>query len=341
MTLIFTICSNNYLAQAITLGKSLIDNNPDYEFRIGLVDKMNPEIDYTSIPYKVIEVENIKIDEFHEMFARYSITELNTAVKPFYFKFFFEKDNNIDRFIYLDPDIYVYKSFSELESVLSRYEIVITPHFTTPINDGKFQGENDFLNSGLYNLGFIALRRGVEALKLIEWWSERMQTMAYIDFAKGMFTDQIWLNFAPLFFKNVHVFNNPGYNMAYWNLHERFLDETNNILKDEYHYPLVFFHFSGFSPRMPSVLSKYQDRYSFTNRTDISHLFSDYSERLIGNRFDFYYQVPCYYAEEKQKLDLKKYVDLKNSIPLYKRVLRGIILRLISCLNINIRYYTN
>ena len=40
MTLAFTICSINYLAQAQTLGQSLQKTNPDVEFVIGLVDKL-------------------------------------------------------------------------------------------------------------------------------------------------------------------------------------------------------------------------------------------------------------------------------------------------------------
>jgi len=62
----FTLCSNNYLAQAKTLGNSLLKNNPDYLFFIGLVDKFNPEIDYTIFkPYQVIEIESIKIPDFN------------------------------------------------------------------------------------------------------------------------------------------------------------------------------------------------------------------------------------------------------------------------------------
>ena len=37
----FTICSINYLAQAIALGNSLTSQNADYDFKIGLVDKVD------------------------------------------------------------------------------------------------------------------------------------------------------------------------------------------------------------------------------------------------------------------------------------------------------------
>ena len=341
MTLVFTICSNNYLAQAITLGQTLLTHNPHYIFKIGLVDKRILQIGYEDIPFEIVEVESIGIAAFDEMFKRYSITELNTAVKPFYFKYFFNSILQINSIIYLDPDILIYQPFTEVDEVLGGSEIVITPHFTTPINDDKILAENDFLNSGLFNLGFLALKKGEESQKLLEWWAKRLETKAYINLAKGMFTDQIWINFAPLFFNKVHILLHPGYNMAYWNLHERHLIGGNKVSKENSSYSLVFFHFSGYNPLQPEVLSKYQDRFSFENRNDVEGLFKEYANMIFVNGFNQYIQHPCYYAVEKEKIELASYITYKKSIPIYKRLIRGIILRVISMFNIKADYYTH
>jgi lipopolysaccharide biosynthesis glycosyltransferase len=341
MTIVFTICSNNYLAQAITLGHSLLKHNPEYIFKIGLVDRRNPGVNYSAIPFEIIEVEEIGITEFDEMFKRYSITELNTAVKPFYFKFFFNSIPETDNIIYLDPDILVYNPFIELEKVLMLNEIVITPHFTIPIDDDKFQAENDFLNAGVYNLGFIALKRGEESQKLITWWARRLETKAYIDFSRGLFTDQLWINFVPLFFNKVYILCHPGYNMAYWNLHERKLSDKGEVVKNNISYSLVFFHFSGFDVLIPDVLSKYQDRFTFEDRADIVVLFRNYSEKIIENGYDKFIRIQCSFAVKKQKLDLEAYRAFKKTIPAYKRILRGIILRFVRLFRVNIDYYTN
>jgi hypothetical protein len=339
MVLVFTLCSNNYLAQAITLGNSLLVYNPDYIFKIGLVDRSSDTINYTNIPFEIIEVESIGIKAFDDMFKRYNLTELNTAVKPFYFNYFFKNELKVNYIIYLDPDILVYRPFIELDQILNENEIVITPHFTTPINDDKLQEENDFLNAGLYNLGFMALKKGEESQKLLKWWAKRLDKKAYINLAKGMFTDQIWINFAPLFFDKVHIFRHPGYNMAYWNMHERILVNAEQVVKNNIIYPLVFFHFSGFSPLKPDILSRYQNRYSFENRIDIIDLFKEYSEKLLNNNFTEFINYPCYYLIEKQKLEQNAYQNFKKSIPVYKRIFRGLILRFIKLFNINIEYY--
>jgi hypothetical protein len=335
----FTICSNNYLAQAIVLGNSLLEYNPSYDFKICLADRKIPEINYASIPFEVIEMESIGMAAFDEMYKRYNIIELNTSVKPFCFNYFFKNEPEVELVFYLDPDIVVYSPFSEMESALIENEIVIIPHFTTPINDDKIQAENDFLNSGLYNLGFLALKKGEESQKLLEWWAKRLETKAYINLAKGMFTDQIWINFVPLFFDKVHILKHPGYNMAYWNMHERILSVNQEVVKNGNTYPLIFFHFSGFNPLIPDTLSKYQDRFSFQNRIDVVNLFKDYTKDLLENSYLEYVQYSCYYVTQKQNLDWNTYLNFKRSIPFYKRIIRGIVLRFIKLFNINIEYY--
>lgn len=341
MVLVFTLCSNNYLAQAVTLGNSLLENNRDYIFKIGLVDRKSISVDYKKIAFDIVEVEQIGLTAFEEMFRRYTITELNTAVKPYFFKYFFAQLKIGDKCIYLDPDILVYKPFTELEKELVESSIVITPHFTEPVNDSLFQAENDFLNSGLYNLGFIALKCDAESRKLINWWADRLLDKAYMDFSRGMFTDQIWINFAPLFFKNVSIFRNPGYNMAYWNLHERKLTHEMEVVKGDLKSPLVFFHFSGYNPLKPEVLSKYQNRFTFEQRKDILGLFSDYSERLFAGGYKEFLEIKCYYTELKKDIDLENYIKFKKSIPLLKRMARGIVLRIIRLFKVNVEYYIN
>jgi hypothetical protein len=127
--------------------------------------------------------------------------------------------------------------------------------------------------------------------------------------------------------------------MAYWNMHERILVNAEQVVKNNIIYPLVFFHFSGFSPLKPDILSRYQNRYSFENRIDIIDLFKEYSEKLLNNNFTEFINYPCYYLIEKQKLEQNAYQNFKKSIPVYKRIFRGLILRFIKLFNINIEYY--
>lgn len=333
---VFTLCSNNYLAQAIVLGKSLKHYNPDVEFNIGLIDKKNEKINYNNLPFEIIEVEEIGIPNFNEMVERYNITELNTAVKPFYFNYFWNKFEKKDVIIYLDPDICIYSKFDDLNEQLNTYDIVLTPHCTHPINDDKLPTENNFLNAGLYNLGFLAIQKSKNAKEMINWWADRLIDRAFNDFEKGMFTDQLWMNFTPLFFKKVLVYKNFGYNMAYWNLHERTLSTTLNSNFVNETNPLVFFHFSGYNPLKPDVISKYQNRFSFNNRAELVKLFEDYKKQLFDHGYFDYISNKCVYVEIKENLEKgKRNLKLKK-MPLFKRTVRSTILRTIKILKIEL-----
>jgi hypothetical protein len=337
MILVFTLCSNNYLAQAITLGHSLLHFNQDYIFKIGLVDKKNAQIDYSGIPFEIVEVDTIGILYFEEMVFQYNIVELNTSVKPSYFKYFL-KNANPDTVIYLDPDIQVFAPLIDLERELVMSDIVITPHFLTPINDNKWQAEEDFLNSGLYNLGFIAIKNSINGVKMLNWWEERLRTKAYIDFKRGLFTDQIWINFVPIFFDRVKIFTHSGYNVAYWNLHERIINLIDGIYYINNDLQLVFYHFASFRPLCPEVISTGQKRFTFEDRPDIVPLFKDYCELLFRNNYKNFLNYPCYYVEIRADAMARSFMNKRKGIPVYKRAIRKVLQGIINRLHIVMDY---
>ena len=339
MILVFSICSNNYLAQAITLGYTLKKFNPDYRFVICLVDRKNESVDYSKIPFEILEVEKIDVPYFDEMILRYDIVELNTAFKPYYFQHFF-RTTGADSVIYLDPDIEVFKRFSELEEELIENDIIITPHFTTPLNDDKWQREEDFLNSGLYNLGFIAVKNTENGKKMLSWWAGKMRNKAYIDFNHGLFTDQIWINFVPLFFSKVKVYTNIGYNVAYWNLHERTLSLKDGIYYVNDTQPLAFYHYASFRPLRPEMISTGQTRFTFEERTDIAPLFKNYCEMLFQNNYKSLVNCRCYFVEKKERIDKESLQKKIDSIPLYKKAIGRIIREIIKRLKIVMDYST-
>ena len=49
MQIVFTLCSINYLAQAKTLGDSVLRHNPGYKFIIGLIDKNHTNVDLSGL----------------------------------------------------------------------------------------------------------------------------------------------------------------------------------------------------------------------------------------------------------------------------------------------------
>ena len=125
---IFTICSNNYLAQAKVLGDSVLRYAPEYTFTIFLCDKKQDSVDYT--PYDdflIVEVANVPIPKFDSMAQLYNIIELNTSVKPFCFEYLYDK-YDADLVIYLDPDTCIFSPLDYIEKQLKYCDIILTPH---------------------------------------------------------------------------------------------------------------------------------------------------------------------------------------------------------------------
>jgi len=203
---VFTIASKNYLAYVRVLLKSIAAHHPEYSLYLCLADKAGDSFDPLKEAFTVIESENINIRHFSDMAIRYDIMEFNTAIKPFMFRWLLD-NTELDSIIYLDPDIRAYSRFDRLESVLSSdVSMVLTPHITRPIGDGKYPNDCNMIQAGVFILGFAAINRRREASEYIDWWGRRLETQASVDLAKNLFTDQRWCDLAPCFLERLKIF---------------------------------------------------------------------------------------------------------------------------------------
>ena len=322
MKIAFTICSNNYLAQAKILGDSLLEKNPDYKFFIGLCDELSNEIDYKFFEnIEIIPVEQIKIYCFNEIIEKYDIIELNTSIKPSFFKYFINTYKDIEKIIYFDPDIQIFSDLSLIEKYLENNDILITPHILSSIPiDDLSPSENLFLNFGIYNLGFLALNpKRQNTLDLLNWWEEKTLKIGYNRVSEGLFVDQLWINLVPIFFKKVKILKEYGFNTAPWNLHER-----NTIRQKENEYimsdnsKLVFYHFSSYNYMNPMIFSKYYNRFnSVILSKEVGELYSQYNEKLIQNKIKEFSLYKCCYIRDLEKKVVEKtsFINiLKNNL---------------------------
>jgi hypothetical protein len=321
MKIAFTLCSNNYLAQAKTLGDSIKLKNPEYQFFIGLVDTLSPEIDYDEeIGHQIILSNEIEIPDFDDLWKKYSIIEFNTCVKPFYFQYFIKKFKPIDFLFYLDPDILIYDDIKIIENEFDDTAgLLLTPHILSPIPlDDKTPGENIFLNYGVFNLGFLGLKNPELSIQFIEWWKERTYHLGFDQTEKGLFVDQLWFNLVPIFFKNVKISKHPGLNMAPWNLHERKLSGENAILFLNQSVHLVFYHFSKYKFNEQHSISDRYDRYVFKDNPALQKLYTNYHKLLRDNGIEKYSEILCFYMVMRKEYfeneERKKEIEKMNMI---------------------------
>jgi hypothetical protein len=230
---------------AKVLIKSLKEVMPESKIIVCLIEKEIPQI---------ILQEDINIDEivlakdlgfvnFNKMIFKYNQYEAACACKGILLKYVYDNYSE-EIIVYLDSDIQVLSRFNEIPKVLESYSIVLTPHHVRPANNSEtLEEELVRLKDGVFNGGFIAIKRSKEAENFLNWWIERLERYAYVDRSKGLFTDQKWLNLVPVFFEKTYIFKHEGYNVACWNIYERNITENENgYLSNEE--PLRFFHFS-------------------------------------------------------------------------------------------------
>ena len=306
--IIFTICASNYIGLARVLETSIIQYNDNVTFLIFVADESLSNDELDALPANILaakSVLDIATEQWYQMAFKYDLTEFCTSIKPSCFKYIFSKFEP-ESVIYLDPDILTFGNFDDIYKKLDRYSILLTPHLTTIEEQysGKIK-EKSLLYSGIYNLGFLALKCDASSRKLLDWWEVRLKDRCYQSMMESYFTDQKWMDFIPAFFPDkLLICSDLGLNLAPWNFYEREVVLDCEVLKvvnridrnDSKVYPLTFVHFSGFNyiELMNGKISK-SNIDDLEIPKDIRKLFAQYSIALTNSDFLRYIEIPYSY----------------------------------------------
>jgi hypothetical protein len=310
-TQFFTIVARNYLAYAYVLGESVKQHHPEAEFAIFLMDDAEgaflPEIEARG--FRAVLPEQIAIADYSAFMFKYNVTEASTAVKPFVFQALF--GGGAERVIYLDPDIRCYRRLTELIEALDHNSIVLTPHSLSPPPVDQLPDDFAFLEAGVYNLGFIGVRRGEVAERFLAWWSARLFDWCLVLKEMNLFVDQKWIDLVPSYFDEVLILKSRAYNIAYWNFHERLLQQAGDTLTVvQTGEPVAFMHFSGIDTRNLTLITKnqfkshfdlfgykYKTQLTLKDRPDLAGPFEAYAALLEQAGHARYSVLPYAYGQ--------------------------------------------
>ncbi len=261
--------------------ESLQKTHPDWDRYVGLADRCDDVHEFSANLFETVLVESLPLPDRNAFLFRYGIMELNTAIKPYMFSHL--RKQGYEHIIYIDPDILVFDRLSDVEQLLNEgAAAVVTPHLTAPIKDQFVPTELDIMRAGAYNLGFLALGSQPESDAFIQWWEEKLEFGAVSDPARGLFTDQKWVDLAPGMFGNFAILRDPGYNVAYWNLAHRPIKKVGSNYQVNSR-PLRFFHFSGFDPINPKPFSKHQNRFDLETIGEARTLALMYAKKVLSH----------------------------------------------------------
>ena len=287
-----TIITKSHISYARALADTLTRFNLQSELYVLLADKLDGHIDPAKEPFNLIKLEELTDQEdINRMCFYYTPSELCFCLRAWLHEFMFHK-TDFKKWIYLDSDIIVYHSLKKITDLLDDISIMISPHLISidppqAINVKAIRKLESYLlrNGGIYNGGFLALRKTEESKVFIEWFKNHLKMYGFDD-RPMQSGDQLWLTCVPLYFKEVSVLRDPGANLAYWNLYERTIERDGSGAIKVNDQPLLFFHFAGFDMNAPKNLTKYEIPKGLKIIPDsIEELAKNYHRLLIENGY--------------------------------------------------------
>lgn len=245
-----TVITRSYLADARALAASIrrFHDDPIY---VVCVDDPTGYFDPAAEPFTVLSLDDVLPEEDRPQVFYYTAFELCNAARAYLHRYLLRATDH-SAWAYFDADIAVTADLEPLFAALTAEGVVglytahcldIAPtHLMEPVETG-------FQRFGVYNSGFLALRRCAGVERFVDWFVTRLRTLCFF-MEHDVNCDQLWMNFYPQLFPELRSWTHRGANVAYWNIHERRVVRAGDrFLADGE--PLLFAHYSRWQIAQP------------------------------------------------------------------------------------------
>lgn len=255
-TCFYTSIALNYLPRALALADSVFEIYPAARFVVSMVDLRHLSDRQRRALAELVGAfaargrslaffDPLSLYERPDLLAfKLDIVELCTCVKPAVALHLLDE---VEAVTYLDPDVILFAPLPDAVDGDAEWDVEVTPHALAPSTPRSLLSERLFLNYGVFNLGYLGLRRSAQTLAFLRWWADFCRDFCIAVPQVGLFADQKPVDLLPCFVDRVRVLRHPGCNVAWWNLFAdgRRLVSPQRIAFGETEVPLVFFHFSN------------------------------------------------------------------------------------------------
>ena len=273
-----TIAAKNYLSFARVVAQSFQRHHPDVPFFVALSDEPQGCFDPLGEPFPVLQLQDLPVPELHRFRFHYDRKQVAVAAKPYLLEHLL--DRGFSTVVFLDADMLVLEPLDSLLDTAARHSVTLVPHLTTPLTGpDRAARELNILQCGVFNGGCLAVHRSSATSAFLAWWQSRVFAHSVDDMAAGLFLDQHWLNLAPIYFADVGILRDPGYNVGHWTMPERAIRMVDGRAFVGT-VPCRLLHFSGFDPEHPNRVTRYSERLTMNDLGDASQLFMRYTELL-------------------------------------------------------------
>lgn len=276
------------------LAATFLEHHPQAGVAALVVDDVDGHV--AGEPFEVVRPADVDLApaELARMASMYDGLELSCALKPWIVEHALGR--GADAVLYLDADMEVHAPLGVAAELAGTGRIVVTPHQTAPPPQSEaFERDRIALAGGTFNGGFVAV--GQERRDFVGWWKERLARHCLDAMDEGFFVDQRWLDLVPALFEYA-VVRDPGWDAAFWNLDTRTasFDASGYRIDGS---PLAFFHFSGFDPHRPYLLSTWllpSPAVLLSESPALLRLSRDHARRLLESGWDEARATPYGYA---------------------------------------------
>lgn len=278
--LVYTSVTKSYLPKARVLAKSVKRFHPDWNFVLLYSDELPAGFDLKQEPFdEVLTIDQLGLSNWKAWAFGHAVVELCTAVKGPAAELLAQRPD-VEKIMYIDPDIKLFNSLSSLDTLLDQCEILLTPHLLDTETEISAIQDNEIsaLKHGVYNLGFFAARTSGQGLEFIRWWAQRLRLFCRDDIPGGLFTDQRWCDLAPAFYSGLVIVRDRGCNVATWNIAHRRLSKDDAGVFLVAGTPLRFYHFTSYdNGNGAAMLMRYA-----SNQAIAYELWDTYGKELLA-----------------------------------------------------------
>lgn len=242
-----TVVARGQLPAARVLARGYRRHHPDHDVVVLVADGVWSERHDGVI---VFGYDELDVDREHYLRLATGRTgaELAAAATPLLVRLLLRR---YDAVVVLAPHTVVLGPFPAIAASAVDSGLVLTPRLLTPSQD----------HAGGFDPDFVAVGRCARAA--VAHWAARADD---------------WLADVPSLFRYT-VVRDPGYGLAWWNLHERSLTDADGTLTAD-GTPVAFVHLPGYDPDQPWLLNADNPTPRLSDHPELRPLLDDYRTEL-------------------------------------------------------------
>jgi hypothetical protein len=275
-----TCFDRNYLSRGLALYRSLQRHAPASRLWVLCLDQASHAL---LVERALPNLVPVALSDFEAADPELAATRSNRSLIEYYFTctpawllHVLGREGSSEWVTYLDGDLFFFDSPEAIFGELANAAFAIIPHrYAAAIQHMR--------KYGIYNVGWVGAQNGPDGLAAVRWWRQSCIEWCYDHVDGDRFADQGYLQVLAARFPRVKVIENPGANLAPWNIgNYRVAFRNGKVLIDRI-YPLIFFHFQGLKREMGYFIFNSHRLYRAPfSRTVRDHVYGPYVDELLA-----------------------------------------------------------